>query len=154
MKKLMVFVVISIVLAMSVSLAGAYTLIAGKIYNADFSQTVENAIVEVSCGESMNVTTSLEDGTYAVKFNETFCDNEDITTVHAYCTSEMNCQDGNQNKIVGENTVNGTVHDFSALVPSLNLGVVNVPLIPEFSTIIAVLTILGAAGIFFLVRRN
>src|SRR3989338_3057110 len=71
---LMIFVVLSTALA---GLAGAQTLVAGKIYNSDYSSVVSGASVLVTCTSTAGSfdlsTTSLDDGTYAVRFNESEC---------------------------------------------------------------------------------
>jgi hypothetical protein len=55
-------------------MVNAQTLIAGKIYGADYSSTITDASVRVTCGsESLN-TISLGDGTYAVRFEQADCD--------------------------------------------------------------------------------
>jgi hypothetical protein len=55
---------------------------------------------------------------------------------------------------VGSNRVVGEIHDNVIVGLDLNLGVVNVPLVPEFGATVGVLTILGALGVFFVVRRK
>jgi hypothetical protein len=126
---------------------GDTTAIAGKIYNADYSATVSGATVDVTCGTDVELSTqhvtSLADGTYSVKYSSSVCHQGSLLSVHAL-------KDG-----VGENTVTGDIHD-NYPVPefNLNLGVVNVPLVPEFGAVVGVVTILGALGVFFVVRRK
>jgi hypothetical protein len=40
--------------------------------------------------------------------------------------------------------------------PGLNLdvGIVNVPMVPEFGLVVGLTTMLGALGVFFVVRRK
>ena len=66
---------ISLVIAvlLTIGMASAQTLIAGKVYNSDYSSLIEGASVTVQCNTNRLVTTSLADGTYAVRFNQTEC---------------------------------------------------------------------------------
>lgn len=67
---LMLFVVSVVFL---ISFMNAQTLIAGKIYNSDFTSTIANASILVKCNSNSLNTISLDDGTYLVSFNETNC---------------------------------------------------------------------------------
>jgi hypothetical protein len=126
-----------------VSATGATTAIAGKIYNADFTATESGATVDVTCNGNTITVLSLGDGTYSVQFSGTVCNQGDSLSVHAIKAG------------VGENTVTGTIYDdYPAAQFNLNLGVVNVPLVPEFGAAIGVMTILGALGVFFMVRKK
>ncbi len=131
---------------LSFGLASAKTMIAGKIYNADFSDVVEGASVVVSCDDggdiSVQNTTSLADGTYGVIFNEVgskSCNDGDTLTVYAEKGSLTGMQSGEIN-----NDVIGT----------WDVGIVNVPLVPEFGFFVGMLTMLSAVGVFFVVRRD
>jgi hypothetical protein len=125
-----------------ISAEGTTTAIAGKIYNADFSATESGAAVIVSCNNVNQTTTSLSDGAYSVKYDSTNCHEGSTLIVYA---SKVN---------VGSNRVVGEIHDNVIVGLDLNLGVVNVPLVPEFGATVGVLTILGALGVFFVVRRK
>ncbi|MFC1682128.1 hypothetical protein ACFL0X_00755 [Nanoarchaeota archaeon] len=149
MKKLVVMAFLVLLLA---GLASASTLVAGKIYNSDYSDTIEEAYVKVSCqhGEELNVleTISLWDGSYAVTFperGEGACDggengNGDVVTVYAE-------KDGHSGQKTG--VVNDNVFD-----ESWDLAIVNVPLVPEFGFFIGALTLVSAIGVFFVIRRR
>ena len=131
---------------MLISLLGAVsagtTYIAGKIYNSDYSATVGGATVEVTCALSpVQSVLSKSDGAYSVQYDESVCHEGSSLSVHAFKTG------------VGENTVTGLIHDDYPAV-DINLGVVNVPLVPEFGAIVAGLTILSALGVFFIVRKR
>jgi len=71
MKENLVFAVLAFII-FSVSLASAQALIIGKIYSEGYSETVSGADVTVICNSAKN-TNSLEDGTYAVKFDISIC---------------------------------------------------------------------------------
>jgi len=147
---------ILVLLAVSASLAGvsAKTMVAGKIYNSDFSDVVEGAEVTVTCNEQSQSRSSEADGTYGVSFYNDDCGVGDSVSVHAVC-NEGQCTEYNSgNPIVGENTVEGTIHNEKELGIDVNLGVVNVPLIPEFSLAIGAITLVSAITVFFIIRRK
>ncbi len=58
---------------LAISCASAQTLIAGKVYNSDYSSVIGGASVTVHCGVSDLATISLNDGTYAVRFDKSNC---------------------------------------------------------------------------------
>jgi hypothetical protein len=149
MKKLMVMFV-ALTLLMSFGMVSAKTLVAGKIYNADFTDVVVGADVTITCENSSlgtfvtyNVTSSSE-GSYAVEFYEggggtELCNDGDTLTV-----------DANKDGMFGSES--GVIlNDF---LYSWDVAIVNVPLVPEFGVIVGMLTVLSAVGIFFVVRRE
>ena len=141
----------------SLSLVSATTIITGTIYNADYSDTVFNATVEVTCNGNQATpypVYSFNDGTYMVEFSNKDCDDGDMAFAHAICVGSQCTETVSGNIIVGENTKSGEVHDCGALIPSLNIGDVDVPLVPEFGFFVGMLTILSAGVIFCVVRRN
>jgi hypothetical protein len=114
---------------------------------------VSGANVKVTCthGDYENTLSNISNkkGSYTVEFNSEICTYEDVVTVDA--------TDGSQygRKIVtlakectGENE--GCLYDFG----SLNLAMIDVPLVPEFGVFAGALTLLSAVGIFFMVRRK
>jgi type 1 fimbria pilin len=124
------------------------TVIAGKIYDSPNFETangVSGANVNVTCN-SINLTTiSKGDGTYSVTFFENqgnYCPNNDSVSV----TAE---KDG-----VGSGRGKGIVYNYTTIMPDLYIGVVNIALVPEFGVIAGVITILGAVGAFFVIRRK
>jgi len=136
-------VIIALLLIFSVGTLGvvsAKTLIAGKIYNADFSETVSGAYVEINCNSNIVNLTSKSDGAYSMNFTESACDVNDSLSVYASHPS------------YGFNTKSGIIH--KDLIPDWNIGIVNVNLVPEFGFYMAILTVLASAGIFFFVRRG
>ena len=149
MKKAFVLVMAVLLLITAISLVSAKTLVAGKIYNSDFTSIVEGAIVQVTCihngVNSTNVTLSNSDGAYSAIFSESpmECTYNDTLSVHAFKAG------------VGENTVSGIVSiDKDVIGLDVNIGIVNVPLIPEFGIIAGAIAVIGAVGIFFFVRRK
>lgn len=129
------------------SIGGPKTLVNGEIYYAANGDPVIGATVSVECNHNNGVSKtkatsvlSKSDGTYFVIFNQKLeCDEDDVVTVTA-------TKDG----ITGTNT--GVVHN--GVVGSLDVAVVNVPMVPEFGTFVGVLTVLGAVGVFFVVRKK
>tara|TARA_Y100000310_G_C20680897_1_gene815857 strand:- start:53 stop:490 length:438 start_codon:yes stop_codon:yes gene_type:complete len=145
MKKAMLLISLTLVFLFAISAVSAKTLIAGKIYNADFSETVAGASVTVTCNGNVQTDTSESDGSYSVTYDEIdigsgSCDSGDALTVDASHTS------------YGIGSESGIIHD--DLVMTLDIGVVNVPLVPEFGFLIGTLTIISAIGVFFFVRRQ
>jgi hypothetical protein len=142
MNKTILALVLVFITMTSISAVSAGTLIAGKTYNADFSDVVSGADVEVTCGNETMTDTSESDGTYAVNFDEEDCTIGDEVTVEA-----------TKGDLYGEET--GIVLDGATFnVPCNDLAVVNVPMIPEFGLVIGALTAISAIGIFFFVRRK
>jgi len=153
MKKAFILTILAL-LVLSVSLVSADTMIAGKIYNADWSDTVDGANVTVTCNGHSQSKTSENDGAYAVTFDTGDCNVSNTVSVHAICIEGQCIQSDSENPITGENTAEGTIHDGGELGIDIPLGVVNVSIIPEFGIIVGVLTVLSAVGIFFVIRRK
>lgn len=82
------FLVISLFAILSISLASfasaaTITLVAGKVYNSDYSKLVDGADVSVICNGTSLATTSLSDGTFAVGFETSKCSTTDNPTITA-----------------------------------------------------------------------
>ena len=125
----------------SLILVSAKTIVAGTIFNEDYTETMEEANVTVSCVHdnvtSVETTLSALDGVYGVEFYVAECGEGDTVSVYAE-KGEMS------------GTETGIVHDFDLTV---NLAIINVT-IPEFGLLIGAFTLVAGAGIFFLVRRK
>jgi len=142
MKKLFVIPVIALFLVLTVAMVSASAVVvAGTIYNSDYSDIVEGASVNVTCNDSSLPYTSLSDGTYSVKFIGGSCNVGNDVTVSA-----------TKGDLHGEKT--GVVWNGSNFDIPVDLSVVNVPLVPEFGLFIGALTIMSAVGVFFLVRKD
>ncbi len=143
MKKAVELLFVSGILMFSIFgfISAGTTIIAGKIYNSDYSATIDGATVKVTCNEHVNETYSKGDGAYSVSFDEKKCSEGNEVFVYAY------------KKGFGAGEESGEIYnDFP--VYDINLGVINVPLVPEFGVLVGGLTILGALGVFFLVRKR
>lgn len=142
-KQLLTLVILPLLLILTMSAISAKTIVAGKIYNADYSYTIADANVTVSCvhGSNTNVKNnqSLSEGTYSVLFPSADCNQGDSVTVSAVKGSLYGSKTG---------IVNVELPD------SWDLAVVNVPLVPEFGVFVGVLTVLSAIGVFFIIRKN
>ena len=153
MKKILVlalsiFLVVSLLGAVSATVSN--TVVAGKIYDSPNFETangVSGATVHVTCKGIEKTTVSLSDGTYSVIFSpyefpagSGFCID---TTASAWAE-----KDG-----FTSSTQTGAIQDYTGSL-NLYLGIINIALIPEFGVVVGVLTMLGAAGIFMLVRRR
>ncbi|GBE20047.1 MAG TPA: hypothetical protein ENG87_04470 [Candidatus Pacearchaeota archaeon] len=136
-------IVLALLVISGLALVSAKTLIAGKIYNADFSDTIEGAEVTITCQGDVQNATSLDDGAYSVVYNETEeggCENGASLTVSAV-----------KGELYGSKT--GIIHD-NAFEGDWDLAIVNVPLVPEFGLIAGALTILSAVSVFFFIRKE
>ena len=134
------------------------TLVAGIIYENTVENGINNAEVEVIChgehGDIIRNTTSsksfilnrttgkflISDGVYRVCFSQSNCDLGDGLTVNAE-------KDG----LMGTSTGNVDKQFFWGL---LDVGFINVPLVPEFGFFVGMLTILSATVVFFVVRKE
>jgi len=146
MKKIFTFALLTFLVISSLGLISATTFVGGTIYNEDFASTISGALVSITCNHEgdLNIqnTTSSSEGTYAVTYNEVgedACDDGDFVTVVA-----------TYGNLSGSET--GIV--LNDLVGDLDVAIVNVPIVPEFGVIIGILTIFGAVGVFFIVRRE
>jgi hypothetical protein len=142
MKKILL--ILSMVLLVS-SFASAGTLISGKIYEGAINNAyvVDGANVDVTCNSVLKSTTSASDGVYYVTFNESEgCGVGSEVLVNA-----------SKNELKGSDS--GIIKSIDGPIEmDCNLGVVNVVLIPEFGTVIGIVTAISALGIFFVVRRK
>jgi hypothetical protein len=128
----------------------ANTLIQGKITLDD--DAAGKAVITVTCShDGTDYTRTAKSsnshflkGTYLVRFPQTQCITGDLVTVTA-----------TKNGLTG--TATKTVTDFiteDCLNVDIALIDVNIPLVPEFGLVAGALTIFGAAGTFFVVRRK
>lgn len=144
--KLLVFTMVFMFSLVGVSAyaSSPTTLVAGKIYDADFNEVV-GAEVVVTCGVGIENVTSGEDGSYTVSFKVGECNVDDDVTVVASKDGFLGYNDGIVLK-----------HDFGYM--SLDLAVVNVqlnedtPVVPEFGIGMLVLTALSSLGVFAFIR--
>jgi hypothetical protein len=145
MKKAIVLVGLVMLVALSLNMVNAKTLVAGKVY--DMTQetvgTVDGAEVNVSCNGLFNQTMTNSDGSYSVSFDDALCNESHVVDISA--------QKGG---LYGESPGNA-VHDLSGICDGCNvyMSVGNVFMIPEFGFFVGLVTILGAVGVFFFVRR-
>lgn len=124
------------------------TLISGVVYYGDdMSNVIPGASVLIVChhGEEENTLPAVltdSNGVYSATFKSEECDHLDIITVIA-----------EKDDLSGTNTGQVT-NEYTFSCMKLNAGEVNVPMVPEFGTVIGMLTALGALGVFFIVRRK
>lgn len=123
------------------------TVVMGTAYSQDYSQKIGGADITVQCShngtinEQTTTTASSGDeiGDYLVSFTNDLCTGGDSVTVIAV-KGDLS---GTATERVVENAILG-----------LDVAVVNVPMTPEFGAILGLATLLGAVGIFFIVRKN
>ncbi len=127
------------------------TLVGGTIYtdvNANGSYElsidtpIDNANVDVACLHN-NVTyhqydVSDSDGGYGVNFMTSECNLGDSLSVTATKGSLVGSKPG----------------QVTNSVLKWNVGIVDVPMVPEFGIFLGALTVLSAVGIFFFVRKK
>ena len=73
--------ILPILVVLSLATISAQTLVAGQIYNSDYSSTLASASIVVTCNSNSLSTISLDDGTYAVRFEESECIENDTASV-------------------------------------------------------------------------
>jgi hypothetical protein len=156
MKKTLSVLVLALMLVTTLGFASAVTapetIIAGKIYNSDYTAVVPGATVTVTCNGNVLTATSLPDGAYKVKYIGN-CLVGNSLSVYAQKDALTGLKTGTI-KAEGTCADPSTDNCLINVYEGLDVAVVNVPLVPEFGTMIGVLTALGALGVFFLVRRK
>ena len=129
------------VITASLGVVSADAIVAGKVYNADFSASVSGADVNVTCNTTVKSTMSSGDGTYAVQYEDADCGVGDGVTV-----------DASKGGLTGHGAT--SIIDGAPILLDVNVGIVNVALIPEFGIVAAVVTVLSAITVFFVIRRE
>ncbi|MGY4884375.1 MAG: hypothetical protein ACP5NZ_02225 [Nanobdellota archaeon] len=133
------------------AVSASTTIIAGKIYNSDYTATIPQADVTVTCGTDVLNTQSDNDGAYKVQFLEDTCVVDETLTVYA----EKGDLSGSKTGTVKASGTCGA--DDNCLInvwTGVDVAVVNVPLVPEFTLVLGLTTALAALGVFFVVRRK
>jgi hypothetical protein len=87
-------------LVLSFAAVTANTLVGGKIYNSDFSETISGADVSVQCGEDTLETESLSDGAYAVTFDSDTC----YSAIKVYVTATKGTLTGKEDSIINNSS--------------------------------------------------
>jgi len=147
MKKLLVLMLIGM-FVLSFGFASAKTYITGKVYDATDPSWPEvyNATVNVTCTHGSvpisDVTYTDSEGTYAFEFLDAECDFGDTISIIGF-------KEG-----IGQGIGDGNEVSIDMPGISVNIGVSNVPLVPEFGVVVGLITMLSAVGIFFMVRRE
>jgi hypothetical protein len=162
MNKTFILPILALFLVLSVSYVSAcsyndhsdclvtQTIVEGRVYYEDTNQSAGNASVAIECSHNGTVYTKnahsinsgLLKGTYFVIFPQDQCIAGDEVTVSAV-----------KNGLNGEEE--GTIKDWiSRRCLDVDVGIVNIPLVPEFGLIVGTLTIASAIVVFFVVRRK
>ncbi len=153
-KTLSLFVLTGLVLmlgfasAMVAPSCGTYetTFVSGVVTDANGVNPIGSAEVTVDCDGVEKDTTSESDGSYSVQFEASECDAGDDVTV----TATFGDLNGESQEVVWH-TENERVECLELVI---NVACANVPLVPEFGTVIGIVTALGALGVFFVVRKQ
>jgi len=153
MKKIFSLIILSLMVVSLMGIGSAVvcsqeaTTVGGTIYQEDITNFISGADVEIICNHDgtdyTKTTTSGSYGEYSVLFNEGECDYGDQVTVNAQSSSGLM---GTNQGIVS------MTYNLGCL--TLNVGIVHVPLVPEFGVFVGLLTILSAFGVFFIIRRK
>jgi len=142
MKKAFSILIFGIMLISLLGAVNAQTVVGGTIYDANYQNKISGAHVVVVCNGNTLETNSISDGSYSVAYNTSEeCEYGDNLRVDATKGDLSGSAEGT----IQFNDVGGT---------SLDVGIYNVPLVPEFGAIVAGLTILSALGVFFIVRKR
>ena len=155
MKNVINFIMVTVLLVLLVGFVGAdSTEITGTIYNANTYAPIANATVTVNCNDNEQVVVSAVDGQYSAIYNNSdncFGDFSTSSSCNAFCVEgdsliETAVKDG----MTGMNT--GIVGDDPS-EENWDLGIIHVPMVPEFGFFLGILTMISAVGIFFVVRK-
>ncbi len=123
------------------------TFVSGNVTDAtNGNAPVAGADVTVDCNGNKEYATTDSNGGYVVQFTAEECGAEDdvkVTASYSTLTGE--------NESVAWETQNNQIGCLELIV---NVACGNVPLVPEFGTVIGIVTALGALGVFFIVRRK
>jgi hypothetical protein len=152
MNKTLSFMILGVMtILMLGAVSASTTIIAGKIYNSDYTAIIQGADVTVTCDGNMLTTTSGDDGAYKVQYTNVCVDGNSLTVY-----AEKDSLTGSKTGTVKE-TCGPSDKDNNCLIEVLegtDVAIVNVPLVPEFGTVVGVLTALSAVGVFFFVRKK
>ncbi|MCX6751134.1 MAG: hypothetical protein NTZ83_06775 [Candidatus Pacearchaeota archaeon] len=155
MKKLLSVLMLTVMVLAFAGMVGATpicatfetTFVSGTITDAtNGNAPVAGADVTVTCGIYTRDTESGANGGYAVEFTNAECPlNSAVSVAASY--------DGlnGENDEVTWSTSDSTIGCLRLIV---DVACVDVPLVPEFGALVASLTIFGALGAFFLIRRK
>ncbi|MEA3248337.1 MAG: hypothetical protein U9Q73_01390 [Nanoarchaeota archaeon] len=137
---LMMMLVLTSFTVSAVVLPEKNVVVGGTIYTPE-GAPLGDADVTVTCNEYNETTTSNSEGDYGVEFDNsqgTICAVGDTVTV-----------------IAVKDDLSGIESDVVTDFPlTVNLVVINVPMTPEFGFVMGIMTLLGSAGIFFIVKKN
>jgi hypothetical protein len=126
------------------------TIVEGKVTYSETDDLAKKAEVTVTCthdGTDYTKTTKsggkgIYKGTYIVTFPQKHCIEGDSVVVVAVKNGLSGTSEGIVTNFIEEECLN------------LDIAIVDVALVPEFGVILGTLTVLGALGMFFVVRRK
>jgi len=121
------------------------TLIWGDIHDGETGIGIVGAYVQVDCNGYTLERLTTHNGYYAVFYDQSECSFGNEVTI----TASYGDLSGVKTGVVDHNE---ETNDWSAIV-DMDLTRINVPLVPEFSTIVAMLTAISAIVVFFVVRK-
>ena len=148
MRKLFTLSAVFLIGIFLIGIASAYdcqdgkTIVGGKVYIEATGDGVGDVNVEVICNSIAKETQTGPLGGYSVFFSQEDCDLGYEVTVNAEKDGLTGTSFGSINR------------HFGSCCLDLNVGIVHVPLIPEFGLFVGALTILSSVAIFFIIRRR
>jgi hypothetical protein len=142
---------LSLVSAMTTELCFDETTIKGTVYLGDnISNIVPNATVMVKCNNNGYEIKTNENGTYQAFFFADYCGYGSTATV----TAEKNGLTNTVTDFVDDGYSNDTSIYPVRCGSTLNIGLIDIPLVPEFSLILGGITIVGAMLSFLIIRKR
>lgn len=116
-------------------------IVQGVVSGPD-NNPVSGASMSVTCNGSTLGTTTNTSGFYLVQFPNGVCNDGQTVSVDA----THNSQTGHGTGVMQDQ---GTVG-----ILNLDVGIVNIPLVPEFGLVTGAVTLLASAGSYFMLKRN
>jgi len=154
MKKLLCLMILGLFVVSMVGVVSAKTLVAGTIYNEDYSEKIGGAEITVACSHDGDINyryaTSIPSGDSIGDYVVEYCERTGIN-----CGEDDLCDDGDSVTVTAtKENMSGSDTEtvVNNMVGCLDIAIINVT-IPEFGLFIGALTLLGAIGIFAFVRR-
>jgi len=109
----------------------------GKVWNSEHNSGVEGANITINCNNHIQNLLTVSNGNYGTNYSLYDCPHNSNVTVYAFKGTES----GTESDQVG------------AYGTEINLTLISITLTPEFGIITGIITLFGALGIFFYMRK-
>ena len=146
-------VTLLLVFGLNIVAAADNTIVSGNVYyGSEPGNFVSGAAIEVTC----NPDYESEMGTMSADTDNFKTTTTDSKGHYSVMFDNINCKLGDDVFVVAgkdgmSTTREGEVGNYS---DSFDLAIVDIPMVPEFGTIVGMLTMISAIGIFFVVRKD